>query len=66
MYTGTYHRLDVHVYASNREVITKASRKILSPKARFDRKVRHARHAFYRELLEIHANARDLVTHFRL
>jgi hypothetical protein len=65
MYTGTYERLGVTVFASNREVIRAASRK-LKPKARFGRKLREARHAFYRDILACHRAARELVIRVRL
>jgi hypothetical protein len=65
MYTGTYERLGVTVFASNREVIKASSRK-LKPEARFTRKHRKARHAFYREVLASHRAALDLVIRFRL
>jgi hypothetical protein len=53
------------VFASNRGVIKAASRK-LKPEARFDRKHRKARHAFYREMLARHRAALKLVIRFRL
>jgi hypothetical protein len=65
MYTGTYERLGVSVFASNREVVKAASRK-LRPEARSSRKHRKARHAFYGELLACHRAALELVIRFRL
>jgi hypothetical protein len=65
MYTGTYERLNVTVFASNRTVIKAASRKI-NHKHRFGRAKREARRAFYREILAAHEAARALVQHFRL
>jgi hypothetical protein len=65
MYTGTYERLGVTVFANSREVIRAASRK-LKPKARFGRKHREARHAFYRKMLACHHAALELVITFRL
>jgi hypothetical protein len=65
MHTATYQRLSVTVFASNRAVIKAASRK-LKCKARFARKHRTARHAFYREMLACHRAALDLVIRFRL
>lgn len=62
---GTYQRLGVTVFASHREVIKAASRK-LKPEARFNRKHRTARHAFYRDMLAGHRAALDLVIRFRL
>ena len=62
---GTYLRLDVTVWASNRTVIRAARRK-LARSARGDPGKREARKRFYREMLEHHANAQQLVTEFRL
>ena len=62
---GTYCRLNVHVYASNREVIKAASRK-LKPEVRRSREQRDARHRFYRSMLEYHAGDGRLVSTFRL
>jgi hypothetical protein len=65
MYIGTYERLGVNVYASNRDVIRAASRK-LRPEIRFVRKHRRTRHAFYREMIACHRAALELVVRFRL
>jgi hypothetical protein len=65
MYTGTYERLGVSVFASTRKVIRAASRK-LRPEATSSRKHRKARHAFYREMLACHRAALELVILFRL
>ena len=62
---GTYQRLNVHVYASDYEVIRRALRK-LKRKGRYDRKHREARHAFLRQMLAYHAKARKLVHAYRL
>jgi len=62
---GTYLRLDVTVWASNRTVIRAAQSK-LARSARRDPTKRDARKRFYREMLEHHANARRLVAEFRL
>lgn len=62
---GTYLRLDVMVWASNRTVIRAARRK-LARSARCDPAKRRARKRFYREMLEHHANAQRLVAEFRL
>jgi len=62
---GTYCRLGVHVYATAREVIIAARRK-LKRSARTGRKHRDARHAFYRAMLKEHRDARALVQAFRL
>jgi len=62
---GTYCRLNVHVFASNRDVITAASRKMLKASVRRGREHRAARHAFYRQMLHCHRKDRDLVVGFR-
>jgi Arc/MetJ-type ribon-helix-helix transcriptional regulator len=62
---GTYQRLHVHVGASNCEVIRAARRK-LKKRARTDRAVRAERHAFYRQMLAYHAEARALVREWRM
>lgn len=62
---GTYLRLDVTVWASNRTVIRAARRK-LAQSARCDPSKREVRKRFYREMLEHHVNAQRLVAEFRL
>jgi hypothetical protein len=62
---GTYLRLGVTVWASDRAVIRAARRK-LARSARRDPAKREARKRFYREMLKHHANARRLVAEFRL
>lgn len=62
---GTYERLNVHVFASNRAVIKAASQK-LKPECRFSREHRRGRHVFYRNMLEYHAKSQNLVRNFRL
>lgn len=62
---GTYQRLRVSIYASNRDVIA-AARLKLKPKYRKHRGARAQRHAFYRQILEYHAKAGDLARHFNL
>lgn len=62
---GTYLRLDVKVWASDRTVI-RAARSKLARSARRDPAKREARKRFYREMLEHHANAQRLVAGFRL
>jgi hypothetical protein len=59
-----YHRLNVHVYASDREVI-RAIRARLKPIA-LTRKFRRERHAIIRRVLLDHRKARLLVTRFGL
>ena len=51
---GTYERLRVSVFASEIAVV-KAARRKLAPHA-----TRAQRHAFYRQMLQHHANARRL------
>jgi hypothetical protein len=62
---GTYLRLGVTVWTSDRAVIRAARRK-LTRSARSDPSKREARKRFYREMLEHHANAQRLVAEFRL
>lgn len=62
---GTYLRLDVKVWASDRTVI-RAARSKLAQSARRDPDKCEARKRFYREMLEHHANAQRLVAEFRL
>jgi len=62
---GTYLRLGIPVWASDRTVIRAAQRK-LTRSARRDPAKREARKRFYREMLEHHANAQRLVAEFRL
>lgn len=61
---GTYCRLRVHVAATDREVIRAALRK-LKPSARKGRAKREARHAFLREMLAYHHNARAEFARYR-
>jgi hypothetical protein len=62
---GTYCRLRVPVWSTDREVI-RASRRLLSARARRGRELRAERHAFYRQMLEFHHGEQDLVREFRL
>lgn len=62
---GTYLRLGVTVWASDRMVIRAAQRK-LTRSARRDPAKREARKRFYREMLAHHANAQRLAGEFRL
>lgn len=61
----TYHRLNVTIYASDREVIRRARLK-LNPNARTKPEFRDARHAFYRQILKTHKAAQNLAREFRL
>ena len=59
MYFATYQRLNLHVFASNVEVI-RAARLRLTPQVRTARAYRAARHAFYSEMLRNHFDSRTL------
>ena len=59
---GTYCHLNVHVMATDREVIHKARRKI-APGFRRARDKRDTRHEFYRIMLELHHSARRRYIH---
>lgn len=65
MYTGTYNRLRLPVWASNRAVIRAGLGK-LKPVSRRGRAHRETRHAYLRELLVVHHAARSLARTFRL
>lgn len=62
---GTYHRLNVHVFASWRKVVRAAAGK-LNRSARRDPTKRSARKLFYREMLRHHRDAQELVHAWRL
>lgn len=62
---GTYLRLGITVWDSDRAVIRAARRK-LARSARRDPAKREARKRFYREMLEHHASAQRLAAEFRL
>ncbi|MBB5520191.1 hypothetical protein [Amphiplicatus metriothermophilus] len=62
---GTYLRLGVAVWASDRSVIRAARRK-LTRTVQPDPAKREARKRFYRDMLEHHASAQRLVAEFRL
>lgn len=53
-----YQRLNLHVSASNREVV-KAAHKLLSPKGKSSTQ-RRARHDWLRQILQYHHDARQL------
>lgn len=61
---GTYQRLNVHVLASDREVI-RATRKKISETHLYDRRARTARHSLYKEMLHHHKKARELYIEYR-
>ncbi len=62
---GTYCRLNLHVFATNRDVI-RALRRKLKHDALRDPTKREARKTLYREILKQHHQAQGLVRHFRL
>ncbi len=62
---GTYLRLDITVWASDRAVIRAARRKLTRTTQR-DPAKRDVRKRFYREMLEHHASAQRLAAEFRL
>lgn len=62
---GTYLRLGITVWDSDRAVI-RAGRRKLARSARRDPAKREARKQFYREMLEHHASAQRLAAEFRL
>lgn len=62
---GTYHRLNVHVFASWRDVVRAASTR-LTHEALRDPAKRAARKVFYREMLRHHRDAQELVRVWRL
>jgi len=62
---GTYCRLGVPVWSTDREVI-RAARRLLSARARRGRALRAERHAFLRQMLEFHHCEQDLVREYRL
>lgn len=62
---GTYERLNLHVYASNIEVI-RAVRRKFKRATLHDRAMREQRHYVYRKMIGYHADARALVREWRL
>lgn len=62
---GTYLRLDITVHDSWRAVVRAAARK-LTPKARRDPAKRDVRHRYYRQMLEYHREAQEIVSYWRL
>jgi len=60
-----YERLNVHVYATNYELI-RAVRRVIHKKALHKRLFRDGRHGLYREMIKHHKDARELVDEFRL
>jgi len=62
---GTYLRLDITVHDGWRAVVCAAARK-LTPEARRDPAKRNVRHRFYRQMLEFHREAQEIVSYWRL
>ena len=62
---GTYLRLDITVHDGWRAVVRAAAKK-LTPEARRDPGKREARHRFYRQMLEHHREAQEIVSYWRL
>ena len=59
---GTYQRLNLHVAASNIDVIRAVRRKLKKSSLR-DTSRRKARHGIYREMIGHHKDARNLYVH---
>ena len=62
---GTYLRLDITVHDSWRAVVRAAAKK-LTAEARHDPAKREVRHRFYRQMLEYHREAQEIVSYWRL
>jgi hypothetical protein len=62
---GTYCRLGVPVWSTDLEVI-RASRQLLSARAKRGRELRAERHAFYQQILEFHHCEQEVVREYRL
>jgi hypothetical protein len=62
---GTYLRLDITVHDGWCTVVRAAARK-LTPEARRDPAKRNVRHRFYRQMLEFHREAQEIVSYWRL
>ena len=62
---GTYLRLDITVHDGWCTVVRAAARK-LTPEARRDPTEREVRHRFYRQMLEYHREAQEIVSYWRL
>ena len=62
---GNYCRLNLHVSTSERAVI-RASAQLIQAEARFARATRAARHHFYRQMLDYHRGAQEMVRYWRL
>jgi hypothetical protein len=62
---GTYLRLGITVHDGWRAVVRAAAKK-LTPQARRDPAKREARHRFYRQMLDYHREAQEIVSYWRL
>ena len=62
---GTYLRLDITVHDGWRAVVRAAAKK-LTPGARRDPAKRNVRHRFYRQMLDYHREAQEIVSYWRL
>jgi hypothetical protein len=62
---GTYLRLDIMVHDGWRAVVRAAAKKV-APRARRDRAQREIRHRFYRQMLDCHREAQEIVSYWRL
>jgi hypothetical protein len=62
---GTYLRLDITVHDGWRAVARAAAKKV-APCARRDWTKRKARHRFYRQMLDYHREAQEIVSYWRL
>jgi hypothetical protein len=61
----TYLRLDITVHDGWRAGVRAAAKK-LTPEARRDPTKREARHRFYRQILDYHREAQEIVSYWRL
>jgi hypothetical protein len=62
---GTYLRLDITVHDGWWAIVRAAARKLTPPPRRYPNR-RTARKAFYRQMLEYHRQAQEIVTTWRL
>lgn len=65
MTVGTYERLGVRVGDDDRTILRRA-RAVLTPEARRDPAFRDLRKCFYRQMLQHHRDAQNLVRTWRL
>lgn len=62
---GTYLCLNITVHAGCRTVVRAAAKKV-APHARRNRAQRETRHRFYRQMLDYHREAQEIVSYWRL